>query len=159
MTINNEPQFWRMQLHPECDTYEEKKKCTDLCLEQRRIGLAFAKEGVGDLRSTEKSTLGSQDGYYDFYDRMEIGDIVLISLSNKPYALVRVIGEYKYSADLHLINVWCPHHRRVDLLAHFDKHEKQLPLAKNMPTTGALQRIKQSGDFYDLVKAWLELLK
>ena len=156
MTIINEPQFWRMQLHPESQKQGEKKKHTDQCIAQRRIGLDFEDDNVGDLRSISRSDLKKQKNYYDFCELMEIGDIVLISLSNAPYALVRVVGEYKYSTDPNRAGLWCSHHRKVDVLAFYKGCEDLLPKAK-LPTTKALQPIKQSGQFYRFVQAWVGL--
>ena len=156
MTIINEPQFWRMQLHPALSG-KKAQAATDQCLDQRRIGLDFEDDNVGDLRSISRSDLKKQKNYYDFCELMEIGDIVLISLSNAPYALVRVVGEYKYSTDPDRAGLWCSHHRKVDVLAYYDAAcEDRLPKA-TLPTTKALQPINPKGTFYRFVQAWVGL--
>ena len=160
MAINiNEPQFWRMQLHPARQDSQEIKEYTDLCLESRRIGLDFEMDGVGDLRNVNREDLGEQKNYYGFYELMDFGDIVLIAI-NRPYALVQVVGEYKYSVEPDRAEVWCPHHRKVNLLAYFDDWKDELPPADKLHTSKAIQPILDTtGDFYKFVKAWLELIK
>ncbi len=158
MTIINEPQFWRMQLHPKCETPEEKKECTDMCLAQCRIGLDFEIQDLGSLQDVAPSALGSEKGYYGFYSRMAIGDFVLITIGDMPYALVKVAGDYEYSADPNSAGIWCRHHRKVDAPAYYADYEDRLPKDK-FPSTKAIQPVDdQAGKVYKFVDAWVVLI-
>ena len=160
--MSTEPQFWRMQLHPECETLEERKDCTDLCLKgpQPRIGLDFKDKSTGDLRNVDPAKMSGQANYYAFYKPMDIGDVVLIFISSVPYALVRVTGEYEYGADPNPDEVWCAHHRKVHLLAYIDEHKDQLHSPDDLRTSAAIQRVEdKTGPVYKFIKAWFDLTK
>lgn len=155
--------LWRMQLQPNVSGAEAKKH-TNQCLENNSIGLDFAiADTMGDLRNTTKSKVkqatkpkgnGKDQGiYYDFYDKMAIGDVVLITIGPKPIALVEVVGEYQYSSESDL---WCQHHRKIRILGYYETDQKMLP-KQLLGLGGTIQRIKRSptAPVYKFICAWL----
>ena len=59
------------------------------------IGLDFTRP-VGDLRKTNKASLGTQKYYWAFYSEMAPNDLVLILVRKFPTTLVRVVGQYDH---------------------------------------------------------------
>ena len=152
----NEPQYWRMQLHP-ATSGVDAEQFTNQCLKARRIGLDVASElKCGDWRNATRSQLGEFKFYYDFYEIVDIGDIVLIALGTVPVALVRVIGEYKYSPEPDRAEVWCQHHRKVEVLGYYKDCADKLPPVPGRASR-AIQRINPKGAVYRFVQAWVGL--
>ncbi len=106
-------QYWRMQLHPaESDTAMAH---TVQSVAAGFIGLDFA-GACGDLRVADPTNVkaGERD-YFDFANRMQIEDVVLIVVHHYQFALVTVGGDYNYVARREPeLGVWFRHFRRID---------------------------------------------
>lgn len=105
--------YWRMQLHPSESLSAMAHAVQSVAA--GFIGLDFASD-KGDMRRANPADVkpGERD-YFDFADRMQIGDIVLVVVHHFPFALVTVSGEYNYIARAEPeIGVWFRHFRRID---------------------------------------------
>ena len=108
--------YWRMQLHPADPRSSMKHSVNSVAA--GFIGLDFA-EDAGDLRHVDRATLPpGQTDYWDFANRLAIGDRVLVIVHHFPFALVTVSGEYNYMrATEPELGVWFRHFRRIDVEA------------------------------------------
>lgn len=106
-------QHWSMQLHPAAPQAAMKHAVESVAA--GFIGLDF-KTDPGDLRNVNRESLaaGERD-YWDFANRMQCGDRVLIIVHHFPFALVTVGGDYNYiSRPEPELGVWFRHFRRID---------------------------------------------
>ena len=152
--------FWCMQLHP--DAGEATDEYTRQCLDAGYIGLDFKPEHkLGDLRGVDRDNLEDQSHYYDFYERMDIGDIVVVVLGNKPVALVKVVGEYKYSPNpSDKVKIWCSHYRKVEILSYYnDDLDAKLLKGKQFVALGTIQIVNPENEKrYPFILEWLEMV-
>ena len=152
--------FWCMQLHPNASEVADER--TRECLEAGYIGLDFKSEHKpGDLRGTTRDNLGSQGHYYDFYEIMDIGDIVAVVVSNKPVALVKVAGEYKYSPEPNKkAGIWCSHYRKVEILSYYnDDLDAKLLKGEQFVFLRAIQIVNPTNkQRYPFILEWLEMV-
>ena len=111
--------YWRMKLHP-----NEPERSFELAvssLSRGYIGLDF-KSFSGDLSAVEGTwKLPDHPDYLRFADSMEEGDLVLIFVRKRPFALAKVIGPYNYLKEEpeETLGVWFRHFRRVDVLGYY----------------------------------------
>ena len=158
----NEPQYWRMQLHP--NDSENSMFYTVQCLAHGYIGLDFG-EAMGDLKTEDISQLPpSEKLFVQIESPMKSGDIVLVMSHNKPVALVKVIGEYvfinEYLKDHLKFPAWCSHFRPVQVLSYYADWAGEPELAKKLIMSNTIQPIdKQDGLFYQLVDKWHKWIK
>ena len=106
-------QYWSMQLHP-ADPQSAMKYAVE-SVGAGFVGLDFKGE-PGDLRGVKRESLavGERD-YWDFANRMQLGDWVLVIVHHFPFAIVTIDGDYNYMARPEpALGVWFRHFRRVD---------------------------------------------
>ena len=148
--------YWRMQLHP--DESESALKSTVESLSHGYIGLDFSRE-VGDLTKVPQSDLPeNQKTYYAFANEMAVGDWVLISVHNFPFALVRVNGQYNYiRSHASEIGVWFRHFREVDDITYFgDVMQTDVRKWEQIPMPATLTPLRQSStESWQLIERWL----
>ena len=152
----NEPQYWRMQLHP--NDPDNSMLYTVQCLAHGFIGLDFGKE-TKNLEIADISLLPpSEKRFVPFAKEMKSGDIVLIMSHNKPLALVKVIGEYVYIAGYRQSSVWCHHYRPVKVLGYYADWGGGTEYLKSIGKSSTIQKIeKQTGPFYKFVDEWFHV--
>ena len=151
--------FWCMQLHPNASEVADER--TRECLEAGYIGLDFEHK-LKDLRSETRESTPAETNerhYYDFYELMDIGDIVAVVLRNKPVALVKVIGEYKYTPNPPgKVGIWCSHYRKVEILSDYKDVAQKLPDSP-LKASKAIQIVNPtSQQHYPFILEWFEMV-
>ena len=124
------------------------------------IGLDF-KTQPGDLRRVKRESLapGERD-YWDFANRMAIGDRVLIIVHHFPFALVTVGGDYNYIAEPEPeLGVWFRHFRRVErrstlYFADFQTNAASWEQVRMTDTISIL--LDESGQSHRLIEEWIK---
>jgi hypothetical protein len=143
-----------MQLHPDDGSQAMKHAVESLAAGY--IGLDFVTE-VGDLTRTTKDQLQTQKPYWAFAHEMTEGDIVLIVVHQRPFALVTVDGEYNYIRTPDpKIGVWFRHFRRVrDARYYADYHTNasEWPRLKMTDTICPLRN--DDSDSRQVIQEWL----
>lgn len=106
-------QYWRMQLHPAESTTATAHAVQSVAA--GFIGLDFEGD-AGDLRKADSANVKSSErDFFDFANRMQAEDLVLIIVHHFPFALVTVRGDYNYIARREPeLGVWFRHFRRID---------------------------------------------
>ena len=154
----NEPQYWRMQLHP--NRSKHSMFYTVQCLANGIIGLDFGKE-TKNLKIANTSILPrNEKRFVPFATEMKSNDIVLIMSHNKPLALVEVIGEYVYIAGYRQSPVWCNHYRPAKVLSYYADWRGGTEYLNDIGKSSTIQKINdQAGSFYRFVNKWRKWIK
>lgn len=147
---------WRMQLHP-----DDGKLATRYAVEalgQGMIGLDFGGD-YGDMRRIQASTLKpSEQDFLALADEMQVGDLVLVIVHNRPFALATIASDYRYtSAPQEEFGVWFRHYRRVErktLRFYFD-HVVSVKDWELFTMTDAIAPLHDpNSKSYQLIESW-----
>lgn len=106
--------YWHIQLHPNDRQNFPAQRIKEI-LEQKTI------IGVGDWEDGDATIK-------DFYERMNIGDIVVVKQGQDPIAITRVIGDAYNEANADQNFDWFPFRRRVEVLDFYkSEYNFQIP--------------------------------
>jgi len=149
-------QYWSMQLHP-ADSQSAMKYAVE-SVAAGFVGLDFKGE-PGDLRNVNRESLaaGERD-YWDFANRMQLGDQVLVIVHHFPFALVTIAGNYNYVARPEPeIGVWFRHFRRINRAEtrYFADYRTNAAAWEQFPMTDTISILKRKdGQRIRLMKEW-----
>ena len=97
--------YWHTQLHPDDkDTFNETR-IRELLDQRAVIGLGQWDDGEA-VRN-------------QFYDEMQVGDIVVVKNGNTPIALVRVVSEAYLENNVNKELDWFPNRRNIEVLDYY----------------------------------------
>lgn len=150
-------QYWRMQLHP-ADPSQAMRYAVE-SVAAGFIGLDF-KGYPGDLRIARKEEVPSSErDFFDFANRMVVGDRVLIIVHHFPFALVTVSGDYNYMREPDpRLGVWFRHFRRIqqDATRYFADRVTNARQWEQFKMTDTISILKtEDGQTYQLMQAWI----
>lgn len=146
--------FWRMQLHPD-DPGAAALHSVNV-LGKGYIGLDFVNQ-PGDLTKADLTAIvpAHQRHYAVFADQMQIGDVVMVVVHNRPFALVEVTGSYNYVLDPDELGVWFRHMRRAKLLGMYSDYINNPADWAMTPTAPTIMAVVDTdGDVHRLMEQW-----
>ena len=144
---NPNRQYWRMNMHPDNLGGRAKFTKTMQCLGQGVIGFYQEQSSPPTKAKTGK-----------FGNVVKVGDVVMVMLSNKPFAVVEVTSECRMIDEPKKLGLWCHAYREVKMLSTYLDWQKFVEDETLVHSTG-IQRINISGGdaFARVLKQWLKI--